>query len=454
MPYLRMRNKAWVLWRGLVLVIVLSGASCQGQADSSANRSADAQQARPLLVNFVSAPFALQNIPIYTLDATRGAFIATTDKFNASAYERIRAYGHGSYRSGGQVHDWVRIQLNPVERFIIIEGGSLRIDDHDALVDPTYTTNVRASCPAMTMSERRLVPSRWLDKGAHVFLFTELRMPQGQDSMSRAYGEYNQPYLSVGLADNGYTHQLWWVPATCLEHPSPWILDAANMLSSEAFGPSSEFRDALLAWLFPEQEHTSNQNLLASHQEQMRRGGERCQDILKGWDSPIYARMHNQAQGDTTEIPTVAVFLCSDRSPDSSAARQYAMAPKEIFVPRRLGAQVLDMLVVNFSPNTNGVAAPAVAFGSREPVDHAKVTKMAFRPAFWQAPQDLDQNVILVAPGIENAVWVELTSALDRDLSGFLYASGQYQVPAGGQSRPTLGRWSTYSVVTGEVLQD
>ncbi len=408
------------------------------------------QDSRALRIEFISSPNAL-DVPIYRVDVTRGRLVPTAARFQTDQYERIPSYGHGIHSRTNTVYHWVQTSIGPDPEFIIIEGP-LMFDDNSDLIDPLYTATVRTTCPEMSIEDHRLVPAGQLQGGNQVFLFSEPPDFIGDDPMSHAFGEYNTPYLAIGLpiSDSTYMDHLRWVSSSCLGHPSPWVQTSSLLVNVDELGPRSEFRDKLVELLkLPE----GSENLLDSKLEQMRHSGEYCRDILRDVRPEITTYLHRHTGSETVDVPTVAVFLCAEPSGDANRPFVYSMRPTFILASRLSGFQFMDMLVINVSPQRDGKGAPSIAFGTFSEQDDTRLKTFDKRPAFLGAGGYLSSSAFLISPGIENATWVMLTAQADTDLSAIFFASGHFYVRSGSGRKTTRQGWDSNAHIRGQIRQ-
>lgn len=389
----------------ILLLIAACASACSGNQQIS-GKDGQSQSAPGLLPEMMAVNQAIRE-RIYTLDHRRGALVPTKRWFQQAAGQLFTVYRGEPVSVNGQMFQRLQVAIDPVPQFILLKDSH-----HIAPVDPIapdYQTFSRAACPLLTLSSTtvgRLEPASWLPAREQVFLFGSANHPFAFEYNGASTRYW---YANIAIEDEwGNLTPNWWIPWTCLDHPTPWHLPPREDVVLAALGePGSPFTSELgsrmqVPW-----------NLLASPREYQRIAGEKCADIMNGLPETEYALINGflDEQGGEEQI-AVPVFVCGELDQHGQVA--YRMRPDHIEIPTQEDGVVdeIFLLVINLSPHQ------MIAFGA---LAYDVEGFFAFRS---EAADDTSADVFLVRPGVANAIWIVLDLYSADATDDIIYAAG------------------------------
>lgn len=363
-----------------------------------------ATQSAPALLPQVISEHPGYDLEIFTLEHRRGALVPSHARFRVEKDEPMVIYRHE--KLGPSLYR-LQIALEPEPQFVFVR--EVRKLGSTQPIAPLYMAEARSDCPLYSLASaaQRLVPTGWLNSRDRVFLFAAADHPFSYENL----GLRDQAWYANIARENEWGELIpeFWVPWTCLGHPSPWFLSPNEDISLAMLGSAASPFAAELA-----REMQVQSNLLASFREHMRLAQESCEDILRELPKEAYALPHTMSDDEPypEEKFSAAVFLCAEKSADGTL--DYKMRPLEIYLPGNKDGppEELDLLVFNLSPASDvafGVLAPAISIG----------------PAFNGGTLDfIGSGLYRLKPGVQKAAWLELNGDLGGPLMRAAYAVG------------------------------
>lgn len=417
------RHKSFILLH-ILAALTLHSACNQSRPNIGADRS---RQHAPAILSVSVKPTESGSAQVYVLNQPRGMLEPIEQNFPITANEPFLAFGIEAVIWNGVPAMRLQIQVEPLPKFIFV--SEIESIEHAGPVSPDFVSFAKADCPLFSIDRQngqRLYPSSRLTRHERVFLFEVS----------------DEPFVNIILeGDWEGMLPMWWVPRSCIDHPSLWVHPPNDDVSALYLGASDAPFVRQLATDFG-----VRWNLRLSDREGKRRTGDSCNDILTGLPhvAPVLVNYTSDEFGNQFDHHlAAAVYVCAEYVA-SEQRYEYQMRPSLLTLPASNTlwpgeSAVVELLVFNLSPShTVGFGAQAwgietyTAFGEsafdEEDADEDEADEADEEepedPELFAATVNRELEIYALEAGVDQAIWVQLYADPEASFLDTVYAVG------------------------------